>query len=308
MWRKEMGRGKSIDIRYNTDVALATARQMLPVTNVSDPLQTFTGNRSLRPEYRQQLNLNLMRFDEFTLSSFFFNLSGRYTSDRINWARVIRPDLTQRMTMVNVPEDYVLEGRVEYSTPVRKLGITMSASLTERYNQGISMVNEQSNQTRTFNHELELKLGNRKKDKWDIQVGALINYTDASYSLQQQLNNSFYNIGYFAELSYRRGNRWFFSVVADINSYYAESFGEPVNIPLLKGEAAYYFLKNNRASIILNAFDLLQSNTGLQRISELNYLMEKRSNIIGQYFMFSFKYRLNKSSERKVGNIIRIGR
>jgi hypothetical protein len=41
-------------------------------------------------------------------------------------------------------------------------------------------------------------------------------------------------------------------------------------------------------------FDLLNRNTGVQRISELNYLQQQQSNIIGRYIMLSFKYRLNK--------------
>jgi hypothetical protein len=35
-------------------------------------------------------------------------------------------------------------------------------------------------------------------------------------------------------------------------------------------------------------------NQNVQRISELNYLRETRSNTMGRYVMLTFKYRLNK--------------
>jgi hypothetical protein len=73
-------------------------------------------------------------------------------------------------------------------------------------------------------------------------------------------------------------------------------------IPLLSGEVSYYFLKNNRGVLTLQGMDLLNKNTGIQRISELNYLQERITNMLGRYVMLSFKYRLNKMG--KSGNTI----
>jgi hypothetical protein len=308
MWRKEIARGKRLEVDYSSDVSLPAARQMLPVANVSNPVQVFLGNSALRPEYKHQLRLHWLRFDEFNLSSLFANMSFRYTADKINWSRSIGADLAQKLTLVNVRDDYRASGRVEYSSPVRKLGMMVTGSLSEEFQQGISLVNDVANRTTVYEHSAELRLGNRKKDKWDIQAGISAKYTDALYSNQSELNNYFYNIAYFGEISYSPHDRLHLLCTADINSYFSKSFTGVINIPLLKAEASWFFLKNNRGSFTLNAFDLLNANTGLQRISELNYLVEKRSNIIGQYFMLSFKYRLNSSGEKKRENVITIGR
>jgi hypothetical protein len=80
----------------------------------------------------------------------------------------------------------------------------------------------------------------------------------------------------------------------DITRYNAQSFNETVVVPLVKWELQYSFLQARRGSLGLEVFDLLNRNTGVQRISELNYLQERRANIIGRYVMLSFKYRLNK--------------
>lgn len=307
MYRKELANSTNIQFDYNASVNSPTAGQMLPVTNTSNPLMLFTGNNQLRPEIEHRANIQFLRFDQFNFSSFFANISATFTSDKINWKRAIQPDLTQRLTFVNVPEDYVADGRVEYSTPVRKLGITCTASFSERFQKGINIVNDVDNYTTTFRHEFEMKVGNRKKEKWDVQAGGYVSFTDAKYSVQQELDNYFTTINYFAEINYRPKDKWFFNIVADINQYASKSFSSNVTVPLLKAELSYFFLKANKGCISLNAFDILNSNTGLQRISELNYLLERRSNIIGQYFMLSFKYRLNRSGDSGA-NVITIGR
>jgi hypothetical protein len=308
MWRKEFGMRSNIEFGYATSINTPMAQQMVPAWNSSNPIMQLRGNQFLKPEYQHQASLHFLRFDEFTFSSIFLNLSGRYITDKINYTRDIQQDLTQSVSFVNVPEDYVLNARAEYSSPIRRLGITYTAAVTERYQKGINIIDGSSNNTTTFDHELEFKISNRKKDKWDIQVGGLVNYTDSKYSIQKELDNYFYNIGYFTELNYRPGDKWNFNLVADIHDYYSRSFKETVTIPLVKADVSYFFLKYNRGSLTLNAFDILNSNNGLERISELNYLLEKRSNIIGQYFMLSFKYRISKAGNKEGMNVIQIGK
>lgn len=294
LWQKEYGIGRNIGLSYNSAVAAPSAQQMLPLANTVNPLFVNSGNRSLRPEYSHTFNANWLRFDQFSSTSLFANLTLRYTHDKINWARRVDAGLAQYATLVNVPDDYDLHGRAEFSTPVRKLGIDVSLSLDEQYDRGTSLVNDVYNTNNTFTHGFELTVGNRKKEQWDASLSSFINISDSKYSIEQSLNNTFYNYGGTAQLSWRPGDHWYLMTSCDLNIYDAKSFDEPVSIPLLKAEASWYFLKAKRAVLTLDAFDILNRNTGITRISQLNYLQEKRSNIIGRYFMLSFKYRLNK--------------
>jgi hypothetical protein len=71
-------------------------------------------------------------------------------------------------------------------------------------------------------------------------------------------------------------------------------------------EVSYYFLRNQRGAITLSGKDLLNKNTGIERLSELNYLIERRSDILGRYVLLSFKYRLNKVGDGKGGIDIQV--
>ena len=89
-------------------------------------------------------------------------------------------------------------------------------------------------------------------------------------------------------------SHWHFSASANVGKYKEKSFVESINVPLLKASITRYFLKANRGVLSLETFDLLNKNSVIERISDLNYIRQKQSNIIGRHFMVTFKYRLNK--------------
>ncbi|MCD6333295.1 MAG: outer membrane beta-barrel protein, partial [Bacteroidales bacterium] len=295
--------GHRLTFIYSSTVNTPSTTQLLPVVNNINPLSLYYGNPELKPEYRHSANFHWLLFDQFSLTSLFTMISATYTQDKINWSRTVNDQLEQIVTLINVKDDYQVNGRIDFSTPIRKLGMIINLSLDENWNRGLNRINGINNINTNFSHGLTLSVNNRKKVKWDINGGASVSLTDARYSVQKALNNLYYNISWFADLKYFPDDHWHFTVTTDVTSYNSMSFNESVNIPLLGAEISYSFLKNNRGMLILQGFDLLNKNTGLQRISELNYLRERKSNIIGRYFMLSFKYRLNKFNKKPGGGI-----
>lgn len=306
-WQRSLGLGRLINFSYRTDVRLPTANQLLPVLNIANPLERMTGNSTLRPEYVHNANVHYSRFDQFSMSSLFAYLNMSYTTDKINWDRTINPDLSQDLRLVNTGYQADVTGQVSAGKPLRSLGVGVNATLQEMMARAVSPVNGVDNINTTWTHELELSIDNRKKDRWDVNVGGKINISDSRYSLNKQLNNTYYNYTGFAQLSYRPDDHWYFTVSMDLTHYTARSFNEPVTIPLLKAEVSRTFLKNDRGMLTLKGFDLLDRNTYVQRVSQLNYLMDQRSNTIGRYLMLSFSYRLNKAGNAPgAGTTIRI--
>lgn len=297
-WRNQYARGKHIDISYNTAVQAPGYQQLMTAPVVSSPLSLYRGNANLNPEYRHTVRAGWVLFDAFSFTSFFANVTGRYTHNKINNSITINNNLSQLVTVVNVPDDYYLQGSFQFARPIRSLGIKTELNLSEQFNKGITIVNGMNNITTSYAQELSAKIGNRKKEHWDVQVGAGIHFTDVHYSVQQSMNNSYFNTSGFAELSYKPNTHWYFMFSADVTRYNARSFQQAVTIPLLRSEISYYFIKGSRGVLTLEGFDLLNQNKGLQRISQQNYLAEIRSNIIGRYFLLSFKYRLSKMGKK----------
>jgi hypothetical protein len=293
-WEYEYKTGRRVMFSYQSNVNTPSTSQLLTIPETSNPMAVSYGNRNLKPEYANNVYLNWLIFDQFSFTSLMSGIDAGYTMNKINWSRTVDSQLKQTMTLVNVRDDYRASARIDFSTPIRKLGIKISTNLRESFNRGISMINGTENINTNFSHKATLTIDNRKKEKWDVMVGGSVQMTDARYSIQNALNNKYLDMAYFAEMRYNPTEKWNFAFKADITNYTAESFEEPILIPLLSGEISYYFLKNSRGVLSLQGMDLLNKNTGIQRISELNYLQERQTNMLGRYLMLTFKYRLNK--------------
>ena len=293
-WHYEYSTGRQFDFSFSSSVNSPSANQLLPVVDNSNPLQLYIGNSNLKPEYGHNARINWIFFDQFSFTSIFASLSGGYTQDKINWSRTIMPDLSQKLRLVNVSDDYRANANIDFSTPIRFLGLNFEAELNESWNKGINFVDNEENINNSFNHSLGISFSNRKNEIIDVNVGGNFNITDTKYSVQNSLDKTYYNILAYTDIAYTPNEKWYFSVTADLNRYYSDSFDETIDVPLLSIEFTRYFLKNNRGVLTFEIFDVLDKNTGIERISEMNYLLERKSNTIGRYAMLTFKYRLNK--------------
>ena len=292
-WDYEYRTGRRFSLKYNTNTVNPTPSQLIPIISSSSPLVTYFGNRNLEPEYRHRLHLSWFLFDQFSFTSVFTNVTAAYTRNKINRAQTISDDLKQTFTLVNVPDDYLVTGGASVSTPIRSLGISTSVSINETWNRGINFVNGIQNINTSITHKLTAKINNRKTDKWDIEIGGDISLTNARYSIQKQLNREYISYSAFGEIRYKPSDNWHFRLTTDITSYSAQSFTKDITIPLMGAEVSYYFLKNKRGVLSLEGYDLLNKNTGISRVAELNYLSEVNSSTIGRYILLSFKYKLN---------------
>ncbi len=292
-WEKEYKPERRLRAYYESYVNSPSASQLLPLSETVNPTMRYSGNRKLKPEYVHNAQLNWIVFDQFSFTSAFTALGGTFTSNKINWSRTVDSSFNQVLSLRNVPEDYRLYFNFDFTTPIRAIGMNVNINPQESWNKGMTYVNEIKNSNQTFTHELSVQLDNRKKEKWDIRLGTNLSYTQALHSLETK-RRDYYSLNYFTEINYQASERLHLSASADITQYQFQSTSQNITVPLLKAEVAYFILKAKRGVISLEAFDLLNKNTGISRISEMNYVQQKNANCIGRYILLSFKYRLTK--------------
>jgi len=297
-YEKDLKGGKRLGLAYESSMDSPGLSQLLPITDRSDRLQTQTGNENLAPENRHQVHLNWLNFDQFSFTSLFSNLFFTYTQNKINWSREVKPDLSQSLYLINVPDDYRASFSLEYSRPIRKLGITLHGGIDENWNQGINIVNGVKNIQSNLEHTFSLSFDNRKKEKADIHIGGSVSFRSARYSLQKEINQNYLQWNVFLDMNYSLSPKWQLTAFADLTKYEAKGFQSAQIIPLIKAGLSRKLFKSNRGTLLLEGFDLLNRNTGIERISEMNFLQERRSNTIGRYVLLSFKYRLNKFEKK----------
>lgn len=307
-YENEYKPGKRIMLNAGSSVNTPQIIQLLPVVNNINPLSVVTGNPYLEPEYVNRFNLHWLFFDQFSFTSLFTGFNTTLTENKISWNRTIGADLQQKSTYYNAGNDIRMSGNATFSTPVRWLGIKINLNLEESWNKGENLINLQENSFTNLSHRISFSADNRKKEKVDINSGVELTMTRSRYSIQKNLDNNYFDISWFAELRYNPTPKWNFEASADVTRYTASSFGESVNIPLIGAEITRYLMKNNRGTLTLRGFDLLNQNKIVQRTGDLNYLRETRSNSMGRYIMLTFAYRLNQFGNAPGGVDVRVMR
>lgn len=291
MYRNQYRSGRRIEFRYNTGASFPSPNQLFPIENNLNQVSVYRGNFNLRPEFNHNISLLWSIFDEFSFTSFFIRFMGNYTEHKINNSVTVNDQLIQTTSPVNTNGQTLLAANADFSTPIRSLGLNYNVSLLENWTKGITFVNGQENETKTFNHTLTMSLENRNKQKFRINFGGTLSYTQYDFSVAQIPSDNFFNISYFSNLRYSPARRWNFTADANVTNYNTQSFDESVTIPLITASASFSFMQAEKATMTVSTFDLLNKYRGFQRISTANFLSQTEWNAIGQYFMLTFSYR-----------------
>jgi hypothetical protein len=307
-WEYEISTSHRLNLDYTTTVNEPSANMMIPVVDNANPRSLFYGNRELKPETMHEISANWFLFDQFSRTSVFARFSGRYTTDMFGYSRTISDSLVQTISVINTKSGEEYSGSINFSTPLHRTGVNLHISLETRLTKGITIVNSEENRTTGSVESVRLSFDKIKKEKWDLDIGAEMDINNAKYSIMSSLNNRYLTLNYFADLTLTPSDKWSLGVNSDILNYGAGNFSSSESIPLISAEIGYNFLKNNRARFKLECFDILDKNKGLERINELNYMREVRSNTVGRYVLLSFSYRLNKAAGQGSGLEIKMNK
>lgn len=304
----DISTGHHLSMGYSTAVNNPTASQLNPVLNNTNPLVLYYGNPLLRPEYQHQLMASWMLFDQFSQTSVFASVNGTYTRDKINLSRQVDSLFRQTIRLINVQSDLSLSGSISFSTPIRPVGLTVHLQYSGAMSRGQNRINGQMSDQTNLTHEVELSFDNKKKEIIDFEFGGKIAHTTATYTVQPDLNSQYLNYSLFADVNLTPSDRWFVKASADVVNYTNQSFGDNLTVPLLDASVGLNFLKNKRATLSVDATDILDKNKGISRLSEQNYLKETFTNTLGRTVMLTLRFRLNKYDTGGSGIEIKTGR
>ncbi|MEM6805541.1 MAG: outer membrane beta-barrel protein, partial [Bacteroidota bacterium] len=253
----------------------------------------YEGNPDLRPEYTHIANLHFMRFDQFSFTSFMAMISATYTQFKITNSQFVDENFRQITRPINVDNAFNMYSYLDFSTPIKALGLKIGLSGNLNFNRSFLFINEVENLVNRTNTTVGIRLENRKKDIIDISVGANFGNNLTDYSVNSELNRNFLNQTYNATLILTLGKSWTVETDIDYTIFTDEEFGRQ-SIPLWRASISRFILPNNRGQLKLSAFDLLQRNLGFNRNSNFNYIEEVSTLTLSRYFLIGFTYSLSR--------------
>lgn len=288
----ELGGNANLDLRYSTATREPSMRELQPFADNSDPVNIYTGNPDLRPEYQHTAQLHFIFFDQFSFTNLFAFARATYTTNKIVRARTIDEQLRQSSTSINAGSAWTVAGNVSFGTPLRALGAKINISNEAMFNRGIELINDEENATKILRNTLNVRLENRNKEVVNALIGTRLTVNVNQYSLNPDLSQNYLNRTLYAEFSYTLDDAWRFTTALDYRLYAQEVFGAGQNIPLWRAELSRS-LFNDNAELKLVALDLLDKNVGITYSNASNYIEETHVTTLGRYLMLKFVYNLS---------------
>ena len=297
----ELNPASNFRLSYNTNYREPSIFQLQPVIDNTNPLSLYFGNPSLEPEYQHRTGIHYHLFDNFSFTYFSLSSNVTYTQNKISNAIEVDSLFRQIQMPVNSPEDYNISMYSSFSTPLKFIYSKINLSINGSYGFGQNMVNQIWTGNRRLRSGAKLSLENRKKEIIDARIGLGLDYSKSSYPEKPDLVQRFLNKSLFTDVTWQISEsiEWTCSFTYQI--YDDDQFAEQSVVPLWNMSLSYLFLKSKRAMISLNAFDLLDQNTGINRYAQLNFTQEERYLSLGRYIMVSLKYNLSKTGAKENG-------
>jgi hypothetical protein len=294
----------SLGINYNTSTNQPSTQQLQPVADISDPLNTYTGNPNLRRSYTQSLAINFSSFNMYTQRNVFSFLSySRINNAFVNSDRIL-PNGSRITMPVNADGNSFLVGNFNAGFPLKKLKSRVDIGLSGSSFRNISFINDQRNIIDNISLTPNIGYQFSLDTTLEIHLTARVNINQANYSLQPQLNNRFFQQVYGLDITNFLPKGFVLNNTLDytINSGRADGFN--TSVPFWNISLAKSFLKYKKGELKFTVLDVLNQNIGINRTANQNFIQDTRYNVLQRYFLLSFSYRLNRSSGGNSPNII----
>lgn len=287
-------RYKNLVINYSTNTNQPNASQLQPVPDNSDPLNIRIGNPDLQQEYSHVMRLQFTSINPFKNKNLFLFLNLIKTENKIvNDDKIAGGIKTTRP--VNVDGVYNLNGDISIGFPLRAIKGTINFSTNGGYVRNKQLVNGIENTSNTLSVGPDIRVDMNLGEKINWSLGGGMNYNNTSYSLPSARDAKYISQQYTTEFDWQLPRNIFFATdfTYTINNQLAEGFN--ARVAFWNASISKQFLRFNRGELKLKAYDLLNQNLGISRISNQNYIEDTRQRNLRRFFLLSFTYSLNKN-------------
>ena len=305
-FRYRVTRQEQINIRYNGRSSQPQMSQLLDIRDDTDPFRVSSGNPDLDPTFNNQLSIGYQKYNPVTMGSFNINAS------LSNTLRQIQNKTT------------LLENGGTESRPENMAGFwanwNSNLNLTYNYTFPDDRYSIMSNTTGSFQHQeswaqimggdAQLRKTNTtganeslsaeyRDDYLTVSLDGSLRYSHSTNDLQPERDMDTYDFSYgtslMAYIPWRN-----MRIGSDLNMNSRRGYDSGMNTDELIWNASmsFSFLKGNKASLSLAAYDILHQRSTVNRSMSATSRTDTESKSITSYFMATLTYRLSLMGDR----------
>ncbi len=299
-FRYTLKKNMSLYTNLNFDVNMPSARQLLPVLDLRNPLNTVIGNTSLVPTKTVRMYAGLNNYDWKNRSGMntYFGFTNNY--DAVVSSTVYDSDFKSNTSYVNVANNFSSYAGTYFSKSFKKEKRTfgVEAGVWGNYNVNNGFVNGSAFKAATISIDPDVEF------TWSIEE--LITVTP-SYTFEYN-KTSFTNY-FIDETDFFRHN-----AKMEITTYwpkkvvFGSDFGYTYNSNIADGFKKDFYLWNlslgyqfyeDKFTAKVKMYDVLNQNIGTRRTVSPTGITDTEDTVLQQYLMFSLSYKLEKFGGKK---------
>ena len=310
-FRYRFTRQHQIRIRYRGNTQQPEMTSMFNMTDNSNPLNIRLGNPDLKPSFTNNVQIDYNNYVSTTLQSYTANLNFSTTSNSISQRTEYNAETGGRITKPeNINGNWSARGNFGFNTPLYNDNLFLNTSTSVGYNNNVGYI-FQNNQTLT-NKVRQLTAGERlsvnyRSDLFDVTAFGNLNYNHTRSELVPTNNRDTYDFSYGLSTNWNFADLGLgFSTDISMSSrrgYSAASMN--TNELIWNVQLSYRFLEGRKATISLQAFDLLHRRSNISRMISATSRSDTETNAINSYLMLHFIYRLNLFGTREARRELR---
>lgn len=282
----------TFDFDYYGSTEQPTLKQISSDTIVLDALNRTYGNKDLKPSFDNTFSMYFQKSNYEKGSFFMITGGGNYIFNKIVDYTTIDEFGNVESSYRNVSGNWGLNGGIMFNTPLRNKKFTVDNSSFGYFVRNIGYSNGVKSVTYNLTMSESFSMSYRS-DKFDQRLQANISYNITRNNLPNQEGMNTSNYGLKSSTVWKLPYNIILQneISFTYNKGYAENFQK--SEVLWNFSIAKQFLKKKQATAKFQCYDILDDRNNLMRVVSGNYISDTKTNMIGQYFMFSFGYRFN---------------
>lgn len=294
-------KSKSIWMSYNYEVNFPRAFQVLPVSDISDPLNTIIGNPLLDPNKYHNVYFSFRDYDFATKSGYNIHGGGNYNESQVVSSVAISGSGQRTTEYINVSDSYNSWFGGNWNKTIKKGAHSFKYGFG--LNGGFSFIKG------FINEELytakQLRFNPRANFTYDygelVSIMPTYNYT---FNNTDYTNFRFGNASSFVhKLNVQTTTYWPKHVV------FGNDFGYTYNSDIAGGFKKDFYLWNtslgynffgDQLLAKVKVYDMLNQNQNTSRTISANFIRDEENTVLKRYVMFSLTYKLDKFAGKKI--------
>ncbi|UYQ93954.1 TonB-dependent receptor [Chitinophaga horti] len=289
-----------INFGYNFYSRQPTINELQPVRDNTNRLFVNLGNPDLKTAFTHNFSTGMTAFSPAKGFNYGLNLGISPTSNAIVMQTTYDSAFVQYARPVNVGGTYSSSMWAYASKSIRKkdYSLRINGSLNASVNKSVSFSSQPGkpilrNETTTINPGASLNVSYTYKEVLDFSPGYRINYRKTDYSISnlQSGDALVHGVTLYSALFWPAKFVW----ENDLNYTYNTNMapGYRKDVTLWNMSVSRMFLKNDRGTLKVSVYDLLNQNIAARRNITQDYIEDSQVMIVQQYFMLSFTYNIS---------------